>query len=368
MKSSYKNSGCDMVCLGDVIELNFGDRITKKTHAGTKYSVYGGGGASFATNNFNRENEYVIARFAMSENCVRYVSNKFWLLDSGATFSIKDDYLGKVMSDYIGKSLIEKQPDILLCARGAAQKNLDSSLFYKLKIPLPSIVKQKQIVNKIDQVENEIELLSNSYKEKKNYIDELKESIINRLMGFVSLPATGGGAFTAYRLDEICKLKRGTSITRKVAVKGAIPVIAGGRKPAYYHNVANRLRDTITVSGSGASAGFVNFFENPIYASDCTTLESADKKITSIKYIYKVLLLVQDSIYQLQRGGAQPHVYKSDLAKIKVPMPSLKIQNDIVRQIERTEKELRNAQEAVHINEEYVIELRKSIIHNIMNS
>ena len=92
----------DFIQLGEVINLNFGTRITKNNDQGTKSPVYGGGGESFRTDSFNRENEFVISRFAMSENCVRFVYGKFFMLDSGFTFLIKDKYLKMVNKNFIG--------------------------------------------------------------------------------------------------------------------------------------------------------------------------------------------------------------------------------------------------------------------------
>ena len=60
-------------------------------------------------------------------------------------------------------------------------------------------------------------------------------------------------------LGEVCEVKRGKSLTRKEITDGDIPVIAGGQTPAYYHYQANRVGEVITVSGSGAYAGFVNY-------------------------------------------------------------------------------------------------------------
>jgi len=74
------------------------------------------------------------------------------------------------------------------------------------------------------------------------------------------------------KLGEVCDVKRGTTITFKDAKPGNIPVVAGGVKPTYYHNKPNRDGSTITVSGSGASAGFINFYKEPIFASDCSTV------------------------------------------------------------------------------------------------
>lgn len=40
--------------LDDVCKINYGTRVVKSRDAGTIYPVYGGGGATFSMNTFNR--------------------------------------------------------------------------------------------------------------------------------------------------------------------------------------------------------------------------------------------------------------------------------------------------------------------------
>lgn len=135
-------------------------------------------------------------------------------------------------------------------------------------------------------------------------------------------------------LGEVCGIEKGTSITKAVITKGDIPVIAGGQKPAYYHNQSNRNGQTITCSASGAYAGFLNYFEIPIFASDCTTIKSKNENNLLTKFIFRYLKVKQDDVYKLQIGMGQPHVYGKDLAKIKIPFPPIEVQKEIVEQIE----------------------------------
>lgn len=53
--------GVDFYTIDELITLDFGTRITKSKDAGTIYPVYGGGGASFRTDNYNREDKYVVS-------------------------------------------------------------------------------------------------------------------------------------------------------------------------------------------------------------------------------------------------------------------------------------------------------------------
>ena len=147
-------------------------------------------------------------------------------------------------------------------------------------------------------------------------------------------------------LETLCIIKKGTSITEAKTIKGNIPVIAGGKAPAYHHNESNRDGNIITISASGANAGFLNYFIRPIFASDCNTIKSKNEEVISTKLIYLYLKIIQPYIYGLQRGQAQPHVYGEDLAKIKIPLPAPQIQEKIVSEI----KALEERAEAVVIN------------------
>ena len=134
------------------------------------------------------------------------------------------------------------------------------------------------------------------------------------------------------RVDAI-KIEKGTSITEKETVNGEIPVIAGGTSPAYYHNKSNRNANVITISASGANAGFVNYFDIPIWASDCSTITSTNSKKANIKYIYELLKSKQNDIYYSQKGKSQPHVYPDDISEYKLPFPETYIQEKIVEEI-----------------------------------
>lgn len=143
--------------------------------------------------------------------------------------------------------------------------------------------------------------------------------------------------FKYYKLLDISEIKKGSSITKKLVIEGDIPVIAGGQNPAYYHNEPNRFGKTITVSSSGAYAGFINYFEQAIFASDCTTIQT-DNKLLNTKFLYHLLKHEQNAFYQLQKGGAQPHVYGKDFGEIEIPLPPLSVQEEIVAEIEGYQK------------------------------
>lgn len=162
-------------------------------------------------------------------------------------------------------------------------------------------------------------------------------------------------------LSEVAEIQKGKTITEAKAIKGNIPVIAGGQSPAYFHNESNRDGNIITVSASGAYAGFINYFDIPIFASDCNTIKSRDEKIISTGLIFHFLKSIQKEVYKLKRGQAQPHVYADDLSKVKIPLPPLDIQKKIVSEIEALEKQEQKSVEEV----KKYLELKFDLINKV---
>ncbi len=142
------------------------------------------------------------------------------------------------------------------------------------------------------------------------------------------------------RLKEICDIEKGKSITEEEAISGSIPVVAGGKSFAYYHNESNRAGNVITVSASGASSGYVNYWDQPVWASDCITITSKDENVYITKYIYYLLKLIQSDIFLLQKGADQPHVYSDDISSIFLPEISYAIQRDTLAIIQDLEKDI----------------------------
>ena len=130
-------------------------------------------------------------------------------------------------------------------------------------------------------------------------------------------------------LGEATIMKRGTSATKGIMQEGNIPVISGGRQPAYYCNISNRTGEVITVAGSGAGAGYVQYWNEPIFVCDAFSIQGNETLKT--KYVYYVLSSIQEKIYSTKKGGGVPHVHISSIDKFEIPVPPLPVQEEIVR-------------------------------------
>jgi type I restriction enzyme, S subunit len=186
-----------------------------------------------------------------------------------------------------------------------------------------SILRSAKFILPADKTEQTA--IANALSDADGYIESLEKLIAKKQLikqGAMQQLLSPKPHWKPERFGDVVRVKKGQLITNETRVEGNIPVIAGGKSPAYYHNKPNRLGKTITISASGASAGYVSFHDYPIFASDCSTIE--EDQNYSIEFIFFLLQLMQEKIYKMQTGGAQPHVHASDLNPIEIIIPSKK--------------------------------------------
>ena len=118
------------------------------------------------------------------------------------------------------------------------------------------------------------------------------------------------------KVDNVCNIKRGSQLKSSDAVWGKYPVVAGGVLPSCFHNQFNRKGPVITISASGANAGFINYFNQNIFATDCSTIEENNKY--DLKYLYYSLKIQQKKLYSMQTGGAQPHIHPKEISQLEI--------------------------------------------------
>jgi restriction endonuclease S subunit len=137
-----------------------------------------------------------------------------------------------------------------------------------------------------------------------------------------------GNDYNLIKLGDICEFKNGTNITKDKLIKGEYAVIGGGQSPLGYHNINNVDENTILISKDGAYAGFVSKYDKKVFVSNHGIYISKIKENINKDYIYHILKSVmQQNLYNLQKGSAQPGVNKADIEKLKIPIPKSRNQD-----------------------------------------
>ena len=115
-------------------------------------------------------------------------------------------------------------------------------------------------------------------------------------------------------IGNIITPKRGKGLLSKDAVEGSVPVVAGGLEPATYHNESNTIAPVVTISASGANAGYVNLWHIPVWSSDSSYIDSS--MTPNVYFWYVMLKKRQKELFDAQTGSAQPHIYPKHVAEM----------------------------------------------------
>jgi len=174
-----------------------------------------------------------------------------------------------------------------------------------VELPVPSIEKQREIVKEYKSITDRIKL--NEQLNQK--LEETAQAIYKEW--FVDFEDEH---YTL--IGEILTAQKGKNITRAKAIAGIFPVVAGGIEPSCYHNDFNTSKPVVTISASGANAGYVNLFENNVWAADCSYIDP--KIYRNIYFIYCCLKFNQKLLMSKQIGTGQPHIYPEQIASIPI--------------------------------------------------
>ena len=132
-------------------------------------------------------------------------------------------------------------------------------------------------------------------------------------------------------LGDLCTFGRGNWIKAELLSPGQIPVVTSAREISNFHDESNRQGETVVVASSGAYAGFVTFWNQPIWLSNAFSVDAKSSSTLKPKYLYFVLKNMQIKIHEFASTGGVPNIYGTDIENIPIPVPPIPVQEEIVR-------------------------------------
>ncbi|WP_304237426.1 restriction endonuclease subunit S [Phascolarctobacterium succinatutens] len=283
-----------------------------------------------------QDDDLILAREAPAGN-VAIIKNgdKFCL--GQRTVLIRPDK-GKVNPDFLVYYLLspEQQNKLLSQANGSTVDHVNLPIIRNLQLSLPPLPVQQRIASILSAYDDIIENNQKQIKLLEEAAQRLyKEWFVDlRFPGHESVKIVDGvpEGWSGGKLIKLAEFKRGKTITKSSVKEGNVPVIAGGLEPAYFHNVANTVAPVITVSASGANAGYTALHNNNVWASDCSFIDS--RNCEHIYYVYNFLKTNKNMMLNLQKGSAQPHVYAKNINELILLIPKEKVLKEYSDKVE----------------------------------
>ena len=231
---------------------------------------------------------------------------------------------------------------------GSGQPTIPMERIRKLKIFLPKMQVQQKIANILSRYDEAIENNNKRIKLLEQMAQNLyKEWFVRfRFPGWENCEFENGipKGWHQGRLSELLEFKRGKNITADEMEDGDVSVISAGLEPSGYHSTSNVQGVSLTISSSGANAGYLAIHYEDIWAADCMFI--TEKNIKNIYYLYELLNNIRPVIFNQQRGAAQPHVYSKDINNLRLWIPNEELIENANKLFESFHKEIYQLQRA----------------------
>lgn len=190
---------------------------------------------------------------------------------------------------------------------GSTRGNINEKMYGNMIIKLPPREYQDKMVALLDKIDKKISVNN-----------RLNDNLYNQAVAIYKNKFQVN-EHTDCSIGDYILPKRGKNLLSRDAIWGNVPVVAGGLEPSTYHNTSNTKAPVITISASGANAGYVNLWDVPVWSSDSSYI---DNDVTENVYFWYVTLKTrQKEIFDAQTGSAQPHIYPQHIAEL--PMNKL---------------------------------------------
>ena len=327
-----KNEKVEWKKLGEVADIQRGRVISKKyleEHRG-EFPVYSSqtqnDGVIGRIDTYDFDGEYITwTTDGAYAGTVFYRLGKFSITNICGLIKPKDELLIKYLFYWLQ---IEAKKHV---ASGSGNPKLMSNVVAKIKIPIPSLEIQGKIVNILDKLTNyifELQLeLQSRTKQYTYYRDRLlSEEYLNN----VTKEMEEDRKLSLVKLEEVVTIKNGKDW--KKLGQGNIPVYGSGGEMGILVDKYSYDKPTVLIPRK-ESIDNVFYLDKPFWNVDTIFHTEIDESKLIPKYFY--YFIEHYNLKKLSDNSTRPSLTQSTLNKLKLPLPSLSLQNKIVKVLDK---------------------------------
>ena len=218
--------------------------------------------------------------------------------------------------------------------------SLNKESLSNIKIPIPSLERQQEMVEYLDFIYEKANKTSNEK------IAELKQlnDICFKMQKIV-------GKNVVKTIEEVCEIQNGKRIVKENTESGEYPVYGSGRA-MFYTNTFNREGYNIIIGRFALSLECVRTINDRIFLNDSGLSIKPKTDLLLHKYIGYYLMNNQNSVYNCARGTAQKNLDIDIFKSIKIPIPSLERQQEMVEYLENNDTLIKQLENEIELNKQ----------------
>jgi restriction endonuclease S subunit len=216
-------------------------------------------------------------------------------------------------------------------------RNLRTPDYLEQEISLPPLPEQKRIVDLISSVDSYIEALQQQLESAK----KSRNAVLHELL------TAGGDDWVEHKLIDMFEIYQPQTIAKSLMSDDGEFIVFGANGPIGRYHEFNHDEPEVVVTCRGATCGTVNMTLPKTWITGNAMVVSPKTSEVSKEFLYWALVAGVD-IQSVISGSAQPQITREGLASVKIKIPPLSIQKEIVDLISGFELNISNSEETLN--------------------
>jgi type I restriction enzyme specificity protein hsdS len=280
--------------------------------------VYGSGGIMTYIDKYVYEKPTVLIPRKGSLDKLYYLETPFWNVDT-IYYTIIDTNVA--LPKYVYHCLLREHLEKLNTAGGVP--SLTQTVLNRVKIPVPPPEIQREIVHILDNFTALTAELTAELTARKQQYEYYRDSLLS----------FGENQVEWVKIESICSIQRGRVMSKEYIAenKGSYPVYSSQTENNGELGSISSFDfdgEYLTWTTDGANAGTVFYRDGKFSVTNVCGILEVKPDVLLTKYLYYALS-IEASKY-VNNGMGNPKLMSNVMARIKIPFPSLKKQQEIV--------------------------------------
>ena len=280
--------------------------------------VYGSGGIMTYIDKYVYEKPTVLIPRKGSLDKLYYLETPFWNVDTIYYTIINTNV---ALPKYVYHCLLREHLEKLNTAGGVP--SLTQTVLNRVKIPVPPPEIQREIVHILDNFTALTAELTAELTARKQQYEYYRDSLLS----------FGENQVEWVKIESICSIQRGRVMSKEYIAenKGSYPVYSSQTENNGELGSISSFDfdgEYLTWTTDGANAGTVFYRDGKFSVTNVCGILEVKPDVLLTKYLYYALS-IEASKY-VNNGMGNPKLMSNVMARIKIPFPSLKKQQEIV--------------------------------------
>jgi restriction endonuclease S subunit len=206
--------------------------------------------------------------------------------------------------------------------RGTTVPHVSPDAIANMDLKIPPLPEQKRIVDLISSVDSYIEALQQQLETAKRS----RNAVLHELL------TAGGDDWVEHKLIDVFEIYQPQTIAKSLMSNDGEFIVFGANGPIGRYHEFNHEEPEVVVTCRGATCGTINMTPPKTWITGNAMVVSPKTSGVSKDFLYWALVAGVD-IQSVISGSAQPQITREGLAPVKIKIPPLSRQEEIVHLI-----------------------------------